>query len=193
MRTQYFTKVGDKGKSFLGKKEIQKSSLIFDVLGGLDLLNSWVGFARAEAEKKGQKKKGKIELSKLLFELQEFLFIAQAEAAAFGVSYGNYVGKKILGGHIRYFEDVIFVIDRSVPPLTKFVVPGGCELSARIDLARTTARAIERDIVRFGKKEKVSAEFLMFFNRLSSYLFALARYANWEAGAKERHPSYKTK
>lgn len=75
MRTKFFTGKGDTGKSKIGKRIFSKADFLFEVLGGLDELNSWLGFCRVKAGKRN---------SALLKEIQNSLFIIQAEIAAIG-------------------------------------------------------------------------------------------------------------
>lgn len=70
------------------------------------------------------------------------------------------------------------------------MIPGGSETAARLDFARAFSRRAERQVVNFSRKKKVSKETLKFLNRLSSFLFALARDANYKAGVKEENPTY---
>ena len=70
------------------------------------------------------------------------------------------------------------------------MLPGGSELSARLDLARVSAREAERAMFVINTRVKLSPELLAFVNRLSSALFALARFANYELKVKESKPSY---
>ncbi len=92
---------------------------------------------------------------------------------------------------IRALEVAVEKIDRDIPPLQKFIIPGGSKESAMLDFARTLARRAERKVVTFHKEgAEVSDELLQYINRLSSALFALARYLNHIKGIKEDHPSY---
>ncbi|MDI6821160.1 MAG: ATP:cob(I)alamin adenosyltransferase, partial [Patescibacteria group bacterium] len=97
---------------------------------------------------------------------------------------------KVTENKTKALENLIGVIDKITPPLKKFIIPGGSELSARLDVARVFARDLERDAVRFSKSLSISKELLQFFNRLSSALFALARYTNFKLGITEEHPTY---
>lgn len=189
MRTKFFTGVGDAGKSKIGKLEISKADFLFEVLGSLDELNSWLGFCRVEAGKQVYKKISKnLNIASILKEIQEIIFIVQAEIAAIGFNFP--ASKKISPQKTAFLENTIKKIDRELPPLKKFVVPGGSEISARLDVARATARKTEKIIIEFSKKKNLSPELLKFLNRLSSCLFALARYVNFKLGIKEKNPSY---
>ncbi|MEW6616836.1 MAG: cob(I)yrinic acid a,c-diamide adenosyltransferase [Patescibacteria group bacterium] len=184
--TLFFTRNGDDGKSVIGKKNIPKSDSLFALLGALDELNSWIGFCVACDKEKSAHT---IDVEKILFRLQEMLFIAQAEIGAIGFGTKNPT-IAIAEHHIREIEKIIFDIDAVVPPIKHFVLPGGTMCAASLDIARVVARKTERIAVKFSKKKKISPEFLQFLNRFSSILFALARYINFISGKKEARPSY---
>jgi cob(I)alamin adenosyltransferase len=80
-----------------------------------------------------------------------------------------------------------------MPPITNFTVAGGTELSALLDVARTIARRAERRVTAVAELglRKVSPNTKAYLNRLSSLLFALARYANESAGIARETPNYK--
>ena len=188
MRTKFFTGKGDAGESDVDGRKISKLNPAVQFLGALDELNSWVGFVKAGA--KLFVKTGKIEVAAELHQIQESLFVIQAETAknAFGYEKGPVLGEE----KVKELEALIAVIDAELPPLKKFVIPGGSELSARLDLARAMARRTERNAKEYGEKDGVvlSPVIFQYLNRLSSVLFALARYANYMLGEKEEHPKY---
>lgn len=181
MRTKFFTGKGDKGESAFGKKKLPKNDALFDVLGNLDELNSWLGLSGVGAPK---------DIKDVLKKVQEDLFIVQAEVAAIGFNYKSKGFKKISARKTGEIEGIILGIDKKLPPIRHFILPGGSELAAKLDVARVIARRTERSAVGFSKKKKLPPEALQFLNRLSSLLFALARYANHVKGVKEEKPSY---
>lgn len=184
MKTLFYTGKGDGGKSQIGKKKVSKSLPMLELLGALDELNSAAGFARSAARGKSAK------LNPRILRLQEILFIAQAEVAASALGFPK-PKSPIAEKHTLELEKMIQDIDKFLPPLKNFVIPGGSELSARLDLARTAARRTERMAVRLTEsKQKISPGVLKFLNRLSSAFFALARHANKLEGIKEQHPGY---
>ena len=75
--------------------------------------------------------------------------------------------------------------DAILPALCNFVLPGGCELSARLHIARTVCRRAERHIVKFAQDRPVSAIIITYLNRLSDWLFVQARLANHDAGEND--------
>lgn len=187
MNTVFFTGNGDGGESIVGKKKVEKDHPVLGFLGSLDELNSTLGWCGVASEAGSSDEE--ISCRDTLRRMQEMLFIMQAEIASALFDYPS--SKKISSEHVAYLEEVIREIDAHVPPITQFIISGGCELSARIDIARAVSRRVERDAVMMRKQCAVSAETMRFLNRISSVLFALARYANHTRGISETHPSYK--
>ena len=90
-------------------------------------------------------------------------------------------------------ESLVDAIEKELPPIKTFFVSGGTTLAAHLDVARTLARRAERRVVAVSEPEggKIAPEILIFLNRLSSLLYALARLANHRAGITEEPPRYK--
>ncbi len=182
MKTKFFTGKGDKGQSAFGKKKLPKDDILFDVLGNLDELNSWTGLCRVAASR---------DIAPVLRDIQETLFMVQADVAAIGFGYKTKGFREKIAEKTLGIEKVIGQVDKKLPAIKKFILPGGSELSARLDVARVVARRAERTAVRFNnKKKKLSPELLQFLNRLSSVFFALARYANYVKEVREENPKY---
>ena len=76
---------------------------------------------------------------------------------------------------IDYLDKKIELINNDLPPLKEFILPGGNDVCSRIHLARSICRRAERDLVSLNNKEKISPEILQYINRLSDYLFVVAR------------------
>ncbi|MBI5220949.1 MAG: cob(I)yrinic acid a,c-diamide adenosyltransferase [Candidatus Liptonbacteria bacterium] len=189
MRTPFFTGQGDSGSANLGNRQVPKDDLLFEVLGGLDGLNSWLGLVTTEAERTAlPQDPAAIQVGEAIRQVQETLFVAQAEIAAIGT--GREPAARITHAHVARLEEIIFAIDAVVPPLTKFVIPGGSELAARLDVARTVVRELERRAVSFHRQTLLSPDLLAYLNRLSSFFFTLARYVNLVLQKPEAHPSY---
>lgn len=179
--TKYFTGKGDKGKTSFNGEKVSKSSLFIEVLGSLDELNSWLGVAKTEVNNEF--------ILDSIKEIQEFLFIAQAEIAVSGTE--NKLSTTISVEETKKLELIIKKINEEVPEITNFIIPGGSQESTVLDFGRALARRTERKIVQFSKEQNISDEILQFINRLSSVLFALARYSNYQKDIKEKHPKYK--
>lgn len=82
-------------------------------------------------------------------------------------------------------ESAIDRLDRELPPLRSFILPGGSELATSFHQARTVCRRAEREIVSLSEKEPVDAQVLIYMNRLSDLLFVLARWANLKKGVPD--------
>lgn len=188
MNTKFFTGAGDVGESGFGQKKILKDDVLFDALGGLDTVNAYTGWCAVEAKRaKGASPRiGEIESH--LREIQEMLFIAQAEIASIGFEIAS--TKKITANNIERLEEIIKKIDGEIPPIEKFIIPGASELEARLDITRTYTRSVERTLVHYGRAYTLSSEMLRFLNRLSSVYFVLARFANKLLAVSEKNPSY---
>ena len=185
-----FTGKGDKGDTyFFGSNDrYLKSSLQAEALGSLDEINSLLGLCKARAKslespgRFGGKKKKSTGIPNVLERVQEDLFIIQAELAGSP----NKISKK----HTALLEDIINRIEKELPPIKTFFLPGGTELGALLDYARTVARRSERAVVRYSQTRSISTEALSYLNRLSSLLYALARIVNYKAGVREKPPKY---
>lgn len=187
-----YTGKGDKGttKTFgCDQGRISKSSELPEALGTLDELNSFIGLCKIRAHsvesagvRIGNKTYG---ISAILREVQEILFIIQAEVAG--------APKKVGKPKLTKIENIINTIEKQIPPITSFSIAGGTELSALLDVARTLSRRSERRIVAVHELglRKISPHSLAYANRLSSLLFALARLANATSGVKEENPTYR--
>lgn len=189
MRTPFYTGAGDDGKARFGGKEIGKDKPVFALLGELDMLNSIAGWARAKAVH-APALDAVVDIATVLEEIQQVLFVAQAEVAGVGLDHVGAKKQRVTEKHTKRLEEVIANIDNALPKLEHFVLPGGCELAARLEIARAKARAAERVAVSFSKTQALSTELLQFLNRLSSALFALARAANHISGMPEEPPRY---
>ena len=182
MRTIFYTGRGDGGESSFGGKKLPKSDALFELLGNLDELNSLIGVCRTAATD---------DFNAVLKRVQKILFIAQAEVAAVGFDYEIKPVNKMTTAHTEFLEAEINQLDKKLPALKNFVLPGGTRLAAELDLARAVARRAERSAVKFNERQPLSPELLKFLNRLSSLLFALAREANRAEGRVEESPDYK--
>lgn len=187
-----FTGKGDGGTTKTFKSEqgrISKASELPEALGTLDELNSFIGLCkvRAHALENFGVPLGKrtYAVSALLREVQENLFIVQAEVAG--------APKKIRKPKVTKVETLVNTIETMIPPVTSFSISGGTELSAFLDVARTLSRRAERRVVGVHEsgQRKIADSTRAYLNRLSSLLFALARLANTKAGVKEENPSYR--
>ncbi len=188
MQTPFFTGAGDEGESQFGQKRIPKDEALFDALGAVDAVNALTGWCVVEARRASAEAPKMNSIVAYLRELQEMLFVAQAEIASIGLDMGS--TQKIGTEKIERLEAIIAHADHEVHPVHKFIVPGESELESRLDITRVRARDAERALVRFGRARTLPSDLFRFSNRLSSVYFALARLANATLGLKEKNPSY---
>lgn len=187
-----YTRKGDKGttKVLDSRERFSKGSELAEALGSLDELNSFVGLAKAKSREAGVSVpcgvKKHILLPDALEEIQQNLFIVQAQLA-------GAKDKKFSKAKVTRVERYTDGIEGVIPPITGFSIAGGTELSALLDVTRTMARRAERRVI--GVREtgirKLPAATMQYLNRLSSYLFALARLVNFENNISEQRPHYK--
>lgn len=168
------TKQGDKGFTRLASGEkVKKSGLRLDVLGTLDELNAQLGLAHALMKRIPEK--GSESLCKEIFELQIELFRMGSEIASKNPKKNKNI-KPTLQEHVREIEDRIHSIESHIELPPFFIIPGACEASAAIDCARATARRLERSLCKLAEKGGYkNRQGLIYINRISDYLFLLAR------------------
>jgi cob(I)alamin adenosyltransferase len=186
-----YTRKGDKGttKVYGCDERFSKASPLPEALGTLDELNSYLGLCRAALQGRsiatvpvGKRPRS---VERIVHEVQETLFIIQAEVAG--------ADKRVSKQKVASLESVTDTIERIIPPLHSFSIAGGTYLSAHFDVARTIARKAERRVVAVHEagKRPITAHTLAYLNRLSSLLFALARYANHVDEVREEAPTYR--
>ena len=177
----FFTGKGDKGSSHIGKKKYPKDSPIVEALGDLDELNSLLGVVKTQIHKPG--------LARKLEDVQKNLFIIQARIA--WIMYPKFPSPQMTKDKIKEMEQEIDAIEKKIKPERGFVIPGSDLIASWLDMLRAVSRRVERRIVKLHKTCFLPQEILMYFNRLSSYLYALARAEVFAKKIKESRPTYK--
>uniref|UniRef100_A0A3P9MB64 Corrinoid adenosyltransferase MMAB n=1 Tax=Oryzias latipes TaxID=8090 RepID=A0A3P9MB64_ORYLA len=178
-----YTKTGDKGFSstFTGERR-PKEDHIFEALGNTDELSSAIGLAREFCLEKGHTFIH--QLDKIQCILQD---VGSNIATPRSSARDSHIKKtKFTSQPIADLETWIDNFTNELPPLTNFILPSGGKSSAALHLARTVCRRAERSvapIVRSGEADQDVAKFL---NRLSDYLFTVARYAAMKEGNEEK-------
>jgi cob(I)alamin adenosyltransferase len=118
-----------------------------------------------------------------LKEIQRMLFVAGADAAA---ELGDSTTvPRISPSDTKTLEAMTDELLENLPALNNFILPGGTATAAGLHHARAVCRRAERRLLTASRAEQINPELLPFFNRLSSYLFNLARLANKKVGKKE--------
>lgn len=161
------TKTGDAGQTALiGGDRVSKGSLRVSAYGEVDELNSCLGLAVAHLDDS--------ECREILQEIQHRLFTVGADLA----SPSGVAVPRVTETHIERLEEVLEGLMEELPPLEEFILPGGGPGGATLHLARTVARRAERTTVALAETEEVNPRAVIYLNRLSDFLFVLARVAN---------------
>ncbi len=165
-----YTKKGDKGKtSIIGGERVDKDDLRVESYGNVDELNSVLGLLTSMTDVH----KDKLQL------IQSTLFEIGSELAS--VEYRKVVRTE----DIEELEKWIDEMSLELIPLRSFILPGGSQASSVAHIARTVARRTERSVVRLMKTTEIPEEIVAYVNRLSDYLFVLARYINQSQGVPD--------
>jgi len=177
-RVKIYTRTGDAGDTgLLDGRRVPKSDPRVDAYGDVDELNAWLGLALAEGPDQ--------DLAGMLLQIQRSLFALGGRLADPARRVAGRVEKMAVGqADIARLEDWIDALEAELSPLRQFILPGGSRAAAALHVARTVCRRAERRIVELGA-DAVEPELLAFVNRLSDFLFVLARVVNRRAGISE--------
>lgn len=179
-----YTRTGDDGTTGLfGGRRVTKHHPRVVAYGEVDELNAAIGLALAACESGSQARQ---EIGDVLRELQSRLFDLGADLATPPGDKHETKVRRVAGSDVEQAERWIDAIDDANAPLTSFILPGGSELAARLHLARTICRRTERAVIAMREEdEAVSDAAIMFLNRISDLLFAMARRANADASVAD--------
>jgi cob(I)alamin adenosyltransferase len=168
-----YTRTGDDGSTGLfGGDRVSKHCIRVVAYGHADEANAALGLS-ASACGSGDER-----LLEILHQLQSRLFDLGADLATPSDSPHADKVARMSSTMVEQMEHWIDEIDDANTPMTSFVMPGGCELAARLHLARTIARRCERSMIELASEEEVNEQSLVWINRLSDLLFAMARASN---------------
>lgn len=177
LRKKIYTKTGDTGEtSLIGGKRVPKYDIRIDAYGTVDELNSHTGLLKdmiTEQHTKG-----------ILTRIQNSLFTAGALLAC-----ENGCKAKTLPllkpEDISLLETEIDTMNSALPELHSFILPGGNTVVSHCHIARCVCRRAERTVALLSNEDKVDELILKYLNRLSDYLFVLARWIAMNTGAEE--------
>jgi cob(I)alamin adenosyltransferase len=173
-----YTKTGDDGSTGLfGGARVDKDDPRVEAYGTVDELNSVVGLARATSLPD--------DLSALLSEVQEQLFVVGAELATVAGKESKLPMRLIGAAEVQRLEEAIDQTEAGLPQLTNFILPGGAPSGAALHHARTVCRRAERAVIVASRVAAVRSELKIYLNRLSDFLFVAARRANFAANVPE--------
>lgn len=179
-----YTKTGDKGTTALfGGTRVPKHHIRIESYGTIDELNAHIGLIRDQNINQLYKN--------TLMEIQDQLFTVGAILATDPIKATLKNGKdrlnipKISKENIEKLEKEMDLMEDSLPQMTHFVLPGGHQTVSFCHIARTVCRRAERLASHLNELEPFQPETLMYINRLSDYLFVLARKLSYDLNAEE--------
>jgi cob(I)alamin adenosyltransferase len=180
------TKKGDAGRTGLldKRRRVKKTNIRKEINGTLDEVGAALGLARATCEIQ--------RVAALILRLQEEIFMIGSEVAASPDDVGE-LEHRIESRHVRRLERGMDRIEQRMEMPESFVVAGATQVSAMLDLARTFTRRAERKAVEARDEGIIrSAHLMKYLNRLSDYIFTLARYYEFlSSGNAKWHPPRK--
>jgi cob(I)alamin adenosyltransferase len=161
-----YTKTGDTGEtSLIGGKRVSKAELRISAYGTVDELNAYVGLLRDQPVNKSRKE--------VITEIQDRLFTMGSILAAPDPSEMKLPA--LSEQDVSWLELEIDKMDKTLPQMRSFVLPGGHRSVSFGHVTRTVCRRAEREVVMLAGHEQVDPLVIKYLNRLSDYLFVLCR------------------
>ncbi len=178
-----YTKTGDKGTTLLiGGTRVPKHDIKIDAYGTVDELNAYLGLLRDKIASAYLEEL--LQIQNRLFTLGSFLAL-DPDKAKLPNGKARLDIKPIAQEDIDFLEHRIDQMDQSLPPMTHFVLPGGHEQVSICHICRTVCRRAERKATLLNEVSPVSENLIKYLNRLSDYLFVLARKLSMDLKVEE--------
>lgn len=174
MKPKYYSGTGDDGKTSIAGGRVSKSSGLIKLIGDIDELSAVLGNAASAVKYGGVKDTIKT--------IEETLYRLSSELSGYTKIIKKKTIKPVGPDDVKFLEDSIEKYSKTLPDLTNFLYPNGSDGATRINVCRTVARRVERDLV---EVDETSGSRLQYMNRLSSLLFVLFRYVNQADNVKE--------
>jgi cob(I)alamin adenosyltransferase len=172
-----YTKTGDDGTtSLFGGRRVKKHALRIAAYGAVDELNALLGLAISSVADS--------RLRELLNRVQNDLFVLGADLAT-PMDHHSSAIERIGETDVPWLEEAIDELDGALPPIRFFILPGGSESASRLHVCRAVCRRAERNATELADSEPMNENVIRYLNRLSDFLFVLARYANAACGVEE--------
>lgn len=178
-----YTKNGDKGRSSLfGGSQVSKTAPELCAYGTIDELNSLLGLILSLSQTDPSNQKLRKTYENWILNIQNHLFTLGSHLAVGDEAMRSYL-EPLTQKPIVELELQIDQWENEIPPIKNFILPGGHTLSAYLHLARTVARRAEREVTQVVKPETELA--LVYLNRLSDFLFVMARWTQVQMGRQD--------
>jgi len=173
--------MGKYGRGDHGETDLRAGLRVFkdderiETCGVIDELSSILGIVRSIVKDH--------EMSRILLEIQEHLFMIGAEVSSIKSEAGG--DAWIKNDHLKFLEKLVENYESKLPSTRGFIYPGGTIAASILYLARAIARRAERRFVSLSRRFEVNPKTMAYINRLSTLLYFLARYLNHRDGVEE--------
>jgi len=172
-----YTKTGDKGQtSLIGGTRVPKNHIRIEAYGTIDELNSWIGLLRDTVEEE--------DVMETLAEIQDRLFTIGSHLAT-DPEKSHMKLPELKNEDVTLLETEIDLMNEMLTPMKSFILPGGHPVVSHIHIARCICRRAERCVIHLTEFSPVEEIIIQYLNRLSDYLFVLARKIADDLGAEE--------
>lgn len=177
-KSSVYTRTGDGiTTSIIGGERIPKYSLRLEAYGTVDELSSFIGNLVADDSVIDEQRVDLLKVQNMLFNIG--CYLATPPSLRLPEVQG------LTMDNVTEMEEWIDTMDEQLPKLNNFIIPGGCEASAKANMARTVCRRAERRVIQLASEEDVNILVITYLNRLSDYLFVIGRYLNKFANFEE--------
>ena len=176
--TKVYTRTGDQGEtSLVGGVRIKKSNIRLEAYGTVDELSAHLGML-VSMMKEGDERDFIIRIQNNLFNVCTHLATDQSQTPL-------YPSAHLAEGEIASLEQKIDSMMKQLPERQGFVLPGGVPAACQAHICRTVCRRAERRIAALAEEAQIAPEMQQYVNRLSDYLFVLAKIINFNEGKSE--------
>ena len=176
--TKVYTRTGDNGTtSLVGGIRIRKSDARLEAYGTVDELSANLGLLAAMLPE-GEERSLIISTQNNLFNVGTHLATDQSQTPL-------YPSAHLPEGETELLEQAIDQMNARLPEAQGFILPGGCQAAAQAHVCRTVCRRAERRIAALAETATISDEIQQYINRLSDFLFVLAKIINFNTGQEE--------
>jgi cob(I)alamin adenosyltransferase len=176
--TKVYTRTGDNGTtSLVGGIRIRKSDARLEAYGTVDELSANLGLLAAMLPE-GEERSLIIRTQNNLFNVGTHLATDQSQTPL-------YPSAHLPEGETELLEQTIDQMNARLPEAQGFILPGGCQAAAQAHVCRTVCRRAERRIAALAETATISDEIQQYINRLSDFLFVLAKIINFNTGQEE--------
>ncbi len=175
--SKIYTRTGDNGQtSLVGGARVSKTHPRLEAYGTIDELSSHLGLLSAMLPQKEHHRL-------FLLKIQHSLFVVSTLLATEDDC--GFRPAPLDVSAISNLEQEIDTLQSQLPPLRAFIIPGGCKEASQAHVCRTVCRRAERRVLALNEHTPVSKDVICYLNRLSDYLFVLARYLNIHSATPE--------